>query len=50
MNNSSNVVIGGYILNEIEEIKYLGVIIDNKITLIPHIYIPLSDILYKSLG
>ena len=31
MYNSSYVVIGGSILSEIEEIKYLGVIIDNKI-------------------
>ena len=37
MNHSSNVVIGGSILTEIDEIKYLGVIIDTKITWIPHI-------------
>ena len=37
INHSSNVVIGGSILNETDEIKYLGVIIDHKITWIPHI-------------
>ena len=37
MNHSSNVVIGGSILTEIDEIKYLGVIIDKKLTWIPHI-------------
>ena len=37
MNHSSNVVIGGSILTEIDEIKYLGVIIDTKLTWIPHI-------------
>ena len=37
MNHSSNVVIGGSTLTEIDEIKYLGVIIDNKMTSIPHI-------------
>ena len=37
INNSSNVVIGGSILTKIDEIKYLGVIIDNKLTWIPHI-------------
>ena len=37
MNHSSNVVIGGSILTEIDKIKYLGVIIDNKITWIPHV-------------
>ena len=30
MNHSSNVVIGGSILTEIDEIKYLGVIIEKK--------------------
>ena len=34
MSHSSNVVIGGSTLTEI---KYLGVIIDNKLTWIPHI-------------
>ena len=37
MDHSSNVVIGGSTLTEIDEIKYLGVIINNKITWIPHI-------------
>ena len=37
MNHSSNVVIGGSILTEIDEIKYLGVIIDKKLTWIPQI-------------
>ena len=37
INHSSNVVIGGSILTEIDEIKYLGVIIDKKNTWIPHI-------------
>ena len=37
MSHSSNVVIGGSTLTEIDEIKYLGVIIDNKLTWIPHI-------------
>ena len=36
MNNSSNIVIGDSILTEIDEINYLGVIIDNKITWITH--------------
>ena len=33
MNHSSYVVIGGSILTEIDEIKYLGVIIDKKINM-----------------
>ena len=37
LNHSSNVVIGGSILTEIDEIKYLGVIIDKQLTWIPHI-------------
>ena len=37
MNHSSNVVIGGSTLTEIDEIKYVGVIIDNKITWILYI-------------
>ena len=37
MSHSSNVVIGGSTLTEIDEIKYLGVIIDNKLTWISHI-------------
>ena len=37
MSHSSNVVISGSTLTEIDEIKYLGVIIDNKLTWIPHI-------------
>ena len=37
MSHSSNAVIGGSTLTEIYEIKYLGVIIDNKLTWIPHI-------------
>ena len=37
MIHSSNVVIGGSTLTEIDEIKYLGVIIDAKITWLPHI-------------
>ena len=37
MNHSSNVVIGGSTLTEIAEIKYLGMIINNKITRMPHI-------------
>ena len=31
MNHSSNVVIGGSILTEIDKIKYLGLIIDKKL-------------------
>ena len=37
INNSLNVVIGGSTFTEIYETKYIGVIIDNKITWIPHI-------------
>ena len=36
-NQSSTLVMGGSILNATNEIKYLGVIIDDKITWIPHI-------------
>ena len=35
--HSSNIVMGGSILTVADEIKYLGVIVDNEITLIPHI-------------
>ena len=37
INHSSNVVIGGSMLTEIDEIKYLGVIIGNKITCITYV-------------
>ena len=36
-NQSTTLVMGGSILNVTNEIKYLGVIIDDKITWIPHI-------------
>ena len=37
MNHSSHLDIGGSILTEMVSIKYLGVIVDNKITWIQHI-------------
>ena len=37
MNHSSSLVMGGSILTVTNENKYLGVIIDDKITWIPHI-------------
>ena len=37
MGHSSNLVIGDSIITAINEVKYLGVIIDIKITWIPHI-------------
>ena len=37
MGYSSNLVIGDSIITATNEIKYLGLIIDNKITWIPHI-------------